>query len=252
MLRLVEMAEVGREVRQEEAAEIGVTTQQMLLEAIDAGRLDDAKRLAQYTITEGKSLHDLFCDWIWDMQTQIAKRFGEDAMGEILRESQQTWMLKRTWKGFLRLPVEKRVALTAEMMRAHHGGPKQDGGAEIVEHADRFTVRMDPCGSGQRMRRGDPVDGTPSRLGAPYNFGVTQEAHDWSWGQTGVPYYCTHCAMNEILPMEWGGHPLWVTDYDPDASKPCQWQFYKTAEAIPMKYYERVGRTKPAAGEGKY
>ncbi|WP_326537491.1 hypothetical protein [Pseudorhodoferax sp.] len=252
MLNLVEMAQLKRPVRQEDIDDLGKTTQQLLLEAIDAGRLDEARRLAEYTIAEGKSLHDLFCDWIWDMQTQVARRFGEEALGEVLRASQQSWMLKRTWKGFLALGVEQRMQLTMEMMRAHHGGPRQDGSTELIDAGDHYVMRFDPCGSGGRMRRGDPVDGTPSRLGPPYNFGVTQAAHDWSWGKTGVPYYCTHCAMNEILPMEWGGHPLWVTDYDPDASKPCQWRFYKTAEAIPAHYYQRVGRSKPAPGEGRY
>ena len=251
MLRLVDMARLGRAVRQEDIDELGVTTQRKLVEAIEEGRDEDAKRLADYTIAEGKSLHDLFCDWIWDMQTQIANRYGEEAMGEILRSSQETWMLKRTWSGFLKLSVTQRVQLTAEMMRSHHGGPAQDGTTEITEHEDRFTVRMDPCGSGGRMRRGDPVDGTPSRLGAPYHFGTTKAPHDWSWGRTDVPYYCTHCAMNEIMPMEFGGHPLWVTDFDPDASRPCQWQFYKRAEDIPEAYYTRVGRSKPAPGEGK-
>jgi hypothetical protein len=252
MLRLVDMARLGRPVRQEDVDDLGVTTQQKLIEAIDEGRLDDAKRLARYTIAEGKSLHDLFCDWVWDMQTQVAKRWGEDALGDVVRSSQETWMLKRTWKGFLGLSVEQRVQVTAEIMRAHHGGPLQDGALTITEDADRFSVTMDPCGSGGRMRRGDPVDGTPSRLDPPYSFGVTQQPHDWSWGRTDVPYYCTHCAFNEILPMEWGGHPLWVTEFDPDASKPCRWHFYKTAEAIPAEIYERVGRTKPAPGEGKY
>jgi hypothetical protein len=252
MLRLVDMARLGRAVRQEDVDDLGVPTQDQLVQAIDEGRLDDAKRLAGYMVTEGKSLHDLFCDWVWDMQTQIAKRWGEDAVGDVLRSSQETWMLRRSWKGFLGMTVPERVAVTAEIMRAHHGGPKQDGALGITEDEHRFSIRMDPCGSGGRMRRGDPVDSTQSRLGAPYSFGVTQQPHDWSWGRTGVPYYCTHCAMNEILPMEWGGHPLWVTDFEPDASKPCHWHFYKTAEAIPEAYYTRVGRTKPAAGEGKY
>jgi uncharacterized protein YodC (DUF2158 family) len=58
--------------------------------------------------------------------------------------------------------------------------------------------------------------------------------------------------VNEIVPMELGGHPLWVTDYQTDAEKPCKWLFYKTAEAIPEKYYQRAGKQKPAAGNGKY
>jgi hypothetical protein len=52
--------------------------------------------------------------------------------------------------------------------------------------------------------------------------------------------------------MEWGGHPLWVTDYPDDPNKPCVWHFYRTAEKIPEVYYTRVGRKKPGLGEGKY
>lgn len=252
MLRLVDLAMLGRPVRQDDWETLGRPTPALIREAIDEGRLEDAKRLADYVVPEGKSLHDLMCDWVWDMLTAIAEAHGEEEMYRILRRSQSTWMLKRTFKAFVAMPVEDRVRLTAEIMRAHHCGPAQDGEIEVIEEEDRYTIRMDPCGSGGRMRRGDPVDGTPSRLGPPYNFGKTAEAHDWSWGRSDVPYYCVHCAVNEILPMEWGGHPLWVTDFDPDETKPCYWTFYKTAEAIPEIYYTRVGRSKPKPGEGAY
>lgn len=154
-------------------------------------------------------------------------------------------MLRRTWKAFRNMAVKTQVDLTAEMMRAHRCGPEQDGEISVTEDEEKFTIVMDPCGSGGRMRRGDTKDGTPSRLGPPYDFGVTKEAHPWSWGRKDVPYYCTHCAVNEILPIEWGGSPLWVTDFNPDASKPCLWQFYKKPELIPEKYWTRVGKTKP-------
>lgn len=252
MLKLAEIALLGRKVRQDDWAELGQATPELVCQAIDEGRLDDAKALARYAVPEGKALHDLMCDWVWDLLSQVARRFGEEEMHRALRASQSSWMMKRTWKGFLGMSVAERVQVTAEIMRAHRCGPNQDGGVEIIEEEDRYDLRMDPCGSGGRMRRGDPVDGTPSRLGPPYDFGVTQEAHDWSWGRRGVPYYCVHCAMNEILPMEWGGHPLWVTGYDPDASKPCHWYFYKSAEQIPEEFYARVGRAKPAPGEGRY
>ena len=252
MLRLSDLAVVGREVRQDDAPDLGRPTQELICEAVDQGRPEEAKQLARYMVPEGKGLHDLFCDWIWNLLSEIARGFGEEAMHRIMRASQETWFMKRTWKGFLRLSVEERVHVTAEIMRAHHCGPQQDGALEVTEDAERYSIVMDPCGSGGRMRRGDPVDGTPSRLGPPYDFGATQEAHDWSWGQQGVPYYCVHCALNEILPMEWGGHPLWVTAYDADAAKPCAWHFYKRAEDIPEEYYTRVGRRKPKAGEGQY
>ena len=211
MLKLSDMARVGRLVRQDDTADLGTPTPKLIDEALADDRLDDAHALAHYTVTEAKSLHDLFCDWIWDLLTHIADEHGEEAVYRALRKSQGGWMLRRTWKGFLAMDVEQRVQLSAEMMRAHMCGPDQDGTAEIVEDDDKYKIFMDPCGSGGRMRRGDPVDGTPSRLGPPYNFGVTVEAQEWSFGKRGVPYYCAHCAINEKLPMEWGGHPLWVT-----------------------------------------
>jgi hypothetical protein len=129
---------------------------------------------------------------------------------------------------------------------------RQDGSVEIVEQEDRFSIRMDPRGGGGRMRRGDPVDGTPSRLGPPYHFGVTPEPHPWSWSRAGGPYDCAHRTLDELLPMEWGGHPLWVTEYQDDAARPCTWHFYKRADLIPREVYERVGREKPDDGEGRY
>jgi hypothetical protein len=50
--------------------------------------------------------------------------------------------------------------------------------------------------------------------------GRTSKAYPWSWSQAGVPYYCLHCAVNEILMIEWGGWPLRVTEYNPDDTNP--------------------------------
>ena len=252
MLKLSDLKDLGRALRQDDPPDLGLATTEHILRAIDEGRSEDAKRLVRYALDEGKGLHDLMCDWVWDVLTQIARREGEETMYEVLRASQASWMLRRTWRAFLAMSVERRVQLTAEIMRAHRSGPAQDGSINIVEDEICFTLELDPCGSGGRMRRGDPVDGTASRLGEPYCFGVTERPHPWSWGAAGVPYYCVHCAVNELLPMEWGGHPLWVTGYRDDPQAPCSWCFYKCADDIPEICYTRLGRTKPAPGEGLY
>lgn len=246
MLKLVRSEKLGRLIRKDEWVDLGRSTPEMMVKAIDEGRYQEAKELAQYMIPEGKSLHDLYCDWIWDILTKVAQTQGEEAVYKLCRATQETWMLKRTWKALLRMPVEERVYINAEVMRSHRCGPGQDGGLDILEDQDRISIRMDPCGSGGRMRRGDPVNGTPSRLGSPYNFGVTDRGYPWSWGKTQVPYYCVHCAVNEILPAEWGGYPLWVTEYSEDAAQPCYWHFYKRPELIPARYFERIGFKKPA------
>ena len=253
MSKLVGLPSVGgRAVRQDDPEELGVTTAALICRAIDEGRYDDAKALARYTLDEGRALHALFCDWVWDLLTRVANESGEDTMIEVLRGSQAGWMMYRTWKGYLRMAVEERVQVTAEIMRSHYGGPDQDGRLEVVDRGTHLAIVMDPCGSGGRMRRGDPVERTPSRLEQPYRFGVTRRGHPESWGRENVPYYCMHCALNEILPIEWGAHPLWVTAYDDDARRPCEWRFYKRAEDIPGEFYTRVGRSKPPEGEGRY
>lgn len=245
MIRLVRSDKLRRLIRQDDRQDLGRPTQELIAEAVDGGRSEEAKALARYMIPEGKALHDLFCDWIWDILTKTADRDGEESVYELCRATQETWMLRRTWKALSKMSAEERVYVNAEIMRSHRCGPKQDGEIEIIEETDRISIKMDPCGSGGRMRRGDPVDGTPSRLGAPYFFGATRQAHPWSWGLKNVPYYCIHCAVNEILPIEWGGYPLWVTGFDDDASKPCYWHFYRKPELVPEKYFSRLGFRKP-------
>ena len=245
MLNLMELAAIGRKVRQDDVDDLGIPTQTKLFEALDAGRIDEARELAAYLEPENKPLHDLFCDWLWDVFSQIAKRHGEEEMHEIMMATQETWMMKRTWKAFRKMPVKTRVDLMTEMMRSHHGGPKQDGQALVTEDEDRYTISMDPCGSGGRMRRGDPVNGTGSRRDPPYNFGATSKAYPWSWGKKNVPYYCLHCTNMEILPLDWGDDLLWVTEYSDDDNAPCAWHFYKDPAKIPEEYYTRIGRSRP-------
>ena len=67
---------------------------------------------------------------------------------------------------------------------------------------------MNPCGSGQRLVRN-------GRYGED-GWGVTDEAHDWSYGRKGFPLYCTHCAfMNELGPINWIGYPVYPS-HPPD------------------------------------
>jgi hypothetical protein len=253
MLKLSELASIGgRPLRQDDPSDLGKPTPEAICDAIDEGRLDEAKALSRYMIDEGRSLHALFCDCVWDLLTLFAEEAGEECMIENLKASQSGWMMYRTWKGFLRLSVEERVQVTSEIMRSHYCGPGQDGEIEVVDRGNHFAIVMDPCGSGGRMRRGDPVEQSPSRLKSPYKFGKTSKSYPESWGKTGVPYYCIHCAHNEILSMEFGEYPLWVTGYQDDANKPCEWRFYKNPEDIPKEYFERVGRRKPRSCEGKY
>lgn len=245
MLRLEYLDAIKRNIRLDDLAELGVPTGEMICREIDSGNYETAKKLARYFVPESKALHDLYCDWTYDIFDKVAQTHGEEAMFELMRATQSTWMMRRTWKGLSKMTPFQRLALNAEVFRAHRCGPQQDGALTIIEDDKKYTLTCDPCGSGGRMRRGDPIDGTPSRLGKPYNFGKTSKPYWWSWHQEGVPYYCIHCAVNEILMIEWGGWPLWVTEYTPDHAKPCAWVFYKKPEDVPDKYFTRLGFERP-------
>ncbi|MCP3938825.1 MAG: hypothetical protein GY708_26045, partial [Actinomycetia bacterium] len=101
MLRLSDLAALGRPLRQDDVDQLGQATTEAICDAIDEDRPDDAKALARYTIDEGKGLHDLMCDWVWNLLSEVADRHGEEEMYRVLRASQEGWMLRRTWKGFL-------------------------------------------------------------------------------------------------------------------------------------------------------
>jgi hypothetical protein len=138
-------------------------------------------------------------------------------------------------------------------MRGHLVGPARNGDMDVDEYDDRFVISFDPCGSGGRQQRGDTIEGTPSRAEPPYDFGVTEEEHDWAWNEKGVCYYCSHCCfVLEHWPAKNWGHPLRVVDsplYPHETSGPnpkkCTWTIYKSLEAIPAEAYERLGMTKP-------
>jgi hypothetical protein len=116
------------------------------------------------------------------------------------------------------------------------------------------VLRFDPCGSGNRGQRGDPIEGTGSRSEKPYGFSVTKGRHDWAWNETGICYYCAHCCFAlQLWPAEQWGHPLRVIDsprYPNETKGPaptkCSWTIYKSFEAIPADAYERIGKRKPS------
>src|SRR6187200_3303777 len=104
----------------EELKEMSRPTMDRVIEAIDAGDLDGAKRL------------------------------GEEAVGE-----SQKWAMERYWKRSVEAidsrPRKEIVQLLAATWRAHStsGVGPNPGAFEIEEDDEKVTFRMNPCGSGQ-------------------------------------------------------------------------------------------------------
>src|SRR5215203_6737162 len=109
--------------------------------------------------------------------------------------------------------LETLMLVACEAMRGHLVGPERTGDMELVELEDRFVLRFDPCGSGQRTVRGDWIERTPARMEPPYNWAVTQEKHSWNHYTPGVCLYCSHCIiLMEEMPMDRFGYPVRVID----------------------------------------
>jgi hypothetical protein len=205
-----------------------------------------------------RQLHDRGADMMAGLLTFVARRLGEPALERCFRFVLEPYLQER-YKPFdireqpYESTIYRNLYLTFEAMRAHLCGPSRAGDLEVEEHEDRWVVRFDPCGSGNRSLRGDPVEGTGSRAEAPYEFGVTKGRYNWAWNEEGICYYCAHCCFAlERWPAEQWGHPIRIVDSPryPDETKgpnpvKCSWTIYKSLAAIPGEAYRRIGMVKP-------
>ncbi len=229
----------------EEPADVGRAEAAVAAVAVrrgDARAVEDALaalREAQLTV------HDLQADWCWALLTSFRDALGEERVEEVLRVTQAPWLADR-YARYADMTAEESLQLTVEGMRGHLTGPGRKGTVDVRDEDDKWVLSFDPCGSGGRMRRGDPERGQVPRTEPPYEFGVTEDAHPWSWGQKGVCLYCAHCAVvNEILAIEATGAPMRVVDYPTDPGAPCRWTIYKSPDLVPDEAYKRVGKQPP-------
>ncbi len=234
-----------------------------------AGRLANGIRGYDLSVTAGtaeidalvedwRRLHDRYADVMAGVLAFVARRFGEDALDPCYRFVLEPYIQERYMVFDTRLKAYEETLVrnlytSLEAMRAHLVGQGRKGNIGLLEFDDHWELSFDPCGSGGRQVRGDEIEGTGSRVLAPYEFGVTQEPHPWSWNETGVCYYCAHCNLTlSTLPAERWGHPvrtvdppLWRGPDAPETRRQCTWKVWKSLEAIPEHEYERIGRTKP-------
>ena len=212
--------------------------------AIRTSDMTDFTRLLDAHLSEARLIHDVMCDWAWALLTCLAAEWGEASLGEILRVTEEPWVTVR-YEKLREMGVVDSLRLTIEGMRGHFSGPGRAGTISVVEEADRYLLVFDACGTGGRMRRGDPLAGSGSRLDPPYNFLKVQGAYGWTWNRKGVCAYCAHCAVvNQILPIEGLGRPMRMTEYPDQPGDPCRWVIYKDPLGFPDQAYLAVGKSR--------
>ena len=231
MYKLAMSETLGRKIRKEDWAELGIPTWTLLEQAIREQTTNQALELLDYLFNhEVKFMHDVYTDWVYGLLTYIAKTFGEEEVNKALRSIPMINPLDER-RGATVTPEEVMQRL-AEAMRAHCARP---GEIKISEEEDRYVLSANPCGSGGKMLR-------TGRTKPPYNFGVTQEPYPWSWSKVGVPYYCAHCALwTGIMAIEKQGYPVRVTEFPDNPEDSCRMIIYKKPALIPEKYFAELG-----------
>jgi hypothetical protein len=221
---------------------------------------DDAKAKLDIAKESWRQCHDRDVDHVYGMMSLVLEQLGEPA----IREMYDVVLLPLFAWRYAKFDIDQHpwdqaletlMLVACEAMRGHLVGPERTGDMELIETEDRYILRFDPCGSGQRTVRGDWIEGTPARMEPPYNWKVTSEPATWTHGEQGVCLYCVHCiVLMEEMPMDRFGYPVRVVDpplypdtnKDPMVRQKCQWQMFKDPTKVPEEYYTRVGRTKPA------
>jgi hypothetical protein len=225
----------------EELDQLSRPTMDRAIEAIDAGDMAGARRLCAEMKHEWGMLHDLMAGSILGLISFVQERLGDEGVADAW-----TANIERGWRrhhdAINRMDRRELVYLLAATWRAHScsGVGPSPGSFTIREDEEKVTFTMNPCGSGQRLVRNGAYEGLPGG-------GVTRDAHDWSYGRRGFPLYCTHCSfMNESMPIQWSGYPLYPSDPPDDyAQDPCTWYWYKSPDAIPDRHWSRYGAVKP-------
>jgi hypothetical protein len=166
--------------------------------------------------------NDLAVRLVQDLLTLIQDHEGDAGVLAAMEVSyQRIW--RPRYDAWFRLPGHERLALSAEGMRAHYGGPGRYGDFLVEERSDGYLMRFVPCGTGQILRRGDGDRESNSYL-APGARGKTRDAYPWSKDMAGMPLYCAHCPiLLEHLPQRDFGVILRPVLYEPNADLPCSW-----------------------------
>jgi hypothetical protein len=224
LFRLSKSKYLQRRIRRyDDPPDVAMPSWTLLREAILAGRTDDALEFLEDSIIGAKSRNDRGVVMGARLLTYIADTFGEEHIAECWRRQSEVFVRNWLAKGY---SIEEQVQMDAEQQR------QLSGVFTVANERDRYVITCDPCGSGGRTRR--------DKIG-----GVTKKAYPWSWGKSGVPYYCVHCALDwEIVPIEAGRYPLRINLIGDRPEDPCVHLFYKKPELIPEEYFTRIGKIK--------
>jgi hypothetical protein len=215
----------------EELEEVGRRTVDLLTEAIEAGDVERAKKLAKRMYREFALMHDLYRDWTAGFKDYMYRNYGKDALYQVLRKAAGS--TGRPSANVEKLDFRRQVRGLARVL------PGDLEAMKVEEDDEKVWMQMQPCGSGQRLLE----DGG---YGPARNLAMIQKPHPMTWGLADFRIYCTHCPVLAILSIERLGFPAIVaTPGEKVASGSCKCCIYKDPKDIPGEVYIMLGQQKP-------
>ncbi|MBI3756452.1 MAG: hypothetical protein HY267_00595 [Deltaproteobacteria bacterium] len=205
-----------------------------LTEAVDAGETEKAKQIAKRMYNEFLSMHDLYRNWTTAMLSEIGKRFGDQALEEIMTEGVKAWWLPNLEKMAQGSPtMAQRIKMFVAGLRGHLQP------MNIVEDEEKVVIQMQPCGSGGRLVLEGKYEG-------PNAFLTVEKPQRMTYNRANFPVYCAHEPPMELVDIEKNGAPFVVVEPAAVLGKQhCSFIIYKDKSKVPEKYYERLGLKKP-------
>ncbi len=215
----------------EELQQMGRRTLDLAQEAIQKGDKEKAKEFVNRMYEEFNFLHDGYMFWISGLLTHIYHNYGIDAVEKAEREAHAIEG-RTVFKPPKETDLRSRIKYMSKVLRGHLQP------LTIEEDDEKIVVTMKPCGSGERiMEKG----------GYEAGLATVKDPHRITWGMKDFPIYCVHCPVMEMLDLENTGDFQAVhLVSEPMHRGSCHFAFYKDPAKIPAKYYERLGKEKPA------
>lgn len=119
---------------------------------------------------------------------ETEKRRGSEYLSKIL-DSAYNSVFRLFYPVFQRLTEEENLRY---LSRTHHYHMMQ---FELSEERDRYKFRLDPCGSGGRLLRGEMWRDL-FRYGRQSAAVTVKGPRSLTFGRDELPVYCTHCAAH--------------------------------------------------------
>ena len=223
-----------RDFTEEELHRLGTPRMDCVISAIERGEKEEAITEVRRMDKEFLVMHNIFRDWVAAIYSYIYEKYGDKILYEVNDVACSFWF-KDLMKRYSKAEPRRRAQMLASGFRGHLVPLKVD------EDDEKFTLTMLPCGSGGKL----VLEGGYE---PPRNLARVKKAQPQTLSKEDFPVYCTHCAFQEIIPIEEFGYPIFITECPEggDIGKEhCKVYIYKDPKDIPERFYERLGKKKP-------